>query len=142
MKKLSVAIILGLGMSLPYSVMADDSDVTITMMPDDGMGYDSVMKEIVLPDSASENGVINSAKGLANANERRALNRERKAERDAMKDDMGDDMDTDDIKDTMAKEDRLTGQDRADEVRATPERPELPELPEAAETHRADQSRK
>ena len=144
MKKLSAAVILTLGVSLPYSVMAADGDVTIRMMDMNETAYENVMKEIELPESASDNGRENSAKGLANANERRALNRERKAERDLLKEErkaerdalkeerkaerdalkeerdaMMDDMDDmDDMNEDSANEDRLTGQDRAAEVRS------------------------
>ena len=144
MKKLSVAVLLTLGVSLPYSAMAADDDVTIRMMDMNETAYENVMKEIELPESASDNGRENSAKGLANANERRALNRERKAERDLLKEErkaerdalkeerkaerdalkeerdaMMDDMDDmDDMSEARENEDRLTGQDRAADVRS------------------------
>ena len=128
MKKLYRAVIVSLGISLPYSALAADGDVTIRMMDMNETAYENVMKEIELPESASDNARENSAKGLANANERRALNRERKAERDLLKEErkaereaLKDERDAmmDDMDDTdKVKEDRLTGQDRADEVRS------------------------
>lgn len=146
---------LGLGMSVANTSMAADDDVTIRMMDMNDNAIENVMKEIELPESASENGRENSAKGLANANERRALNRERKLERDAtkeerklerdamkeerkderdaMKDDRDDDMDTN-ITANMDNRPENPG-----DSRVTPEMPEMPELPEAAD-NRADQS--
>lgn len=122
-----MAVILTLGISLPYSVMAADGDVTIRMMDMNETAYENVMKEIELPESASDNGRENFAKDLANANERRALNRERKAERDALKEERRAERDAlkeerdammDDMNEDRANEDRLTGQDRAAEVRS------------------------
>jgi len=150
MNKLSVAIVLGLGLSTPYSVMAEEDDVTIRMMDMNETAYENVMKEIELPEAASDTGRERSAKGLANANAHRALNREREHNDDM---DSETDMDTDEARE-MAREDHATGQERANEVRANhqrpdrperpehPARPELPELPEAAETHRSEHSNK
>jgi len=138
MKNLSIAIIVSLGVALPYAASAEEDDVTIRMMPMNETALENIMKDIELPESASDTGRENSAKGLANANERRRLNRERKAERDALKEErdaMKDDTEmNDDMADTkdMIKEDRLTGLDRANEVRSNISLPELPELPEQA----------
>ena len=149
MKNISIAIIVSLGVALPYTASADEDDVTIRMMPMNETALENIMKDIELPESASDTGRENSAQGLANANERRRLNRERKAERDALKEErkaerdalkeereaMKDDAEmNDDMADTkdMIKEDRLTGLDRANEVRSNISLPELPELPEQA----------
>jgi len=145
---------LGLGLSAPYSVMAEEDDVTIRMMDMNETAYENVMKEIELPEAASDTGRERSAKGLANANAHRALNREREHNDDMDPEtdmDTETDIDADEARE-MAKENHATGLERADEVRANnqrpdhperpehPARPELPELPEAAETHRSEHS--
>lgn len=149
MKKLNIAIMLGLGFSLPYAVQAEEEDVTIRMMEMNETTTEEVMKEIELPESASDMGRERSAKGIANANARHERNRLRKEEHEGDDDEVGahEDMDSEtetehDNENEMIKEDHLRGLERAAEVRATPERPELPELPEAAESHRSDNSKK
>lgn len=55
MNKLTVAMVLGLGMSLPLGVMASpDDEVTIRVMQMNEESSDKIMRFIELPDAASD----------------------------------------------------------------------------------------
>lgn len=68
MKKLNIAMAFALGLTLPFGAMAaSDDEVTIRVMGMNEQAADSVMKQIVLPDAASDKARAN----VANANQNR-----------------------------------------------------------------------
>ena len=88
MKKLNKAILLALGMSLSFTVMASpDDEVTIRVMEMNENSNEHVMRDIELPEAASDKAREHAEDGLATANERRDRNREREHDGDDDNDD-------------------------------------------------------
>lgn len=72
MKKLTLSIALGLGLSLPFAAMAADDEVTIRVMEMNESSVQAVMQEIQLPDAASDQAQENNQQ----ANREQQRNRE------------------------------------------------------------------